>query len=75
MIAAVHHYNTSWINPEPAVALAWNPKFGDGFFGKFLGKDQTVIRAGYSMRVYNEGQQNFWAFGSAAGLSSISPWP
>jgi hypothetical protein len=34
---------------------------------KLMGKDHTVIRAGYSMRVYNEGQQNFWAFGSSSG--------
>jgi hypothetical protein len=67
MIAAVHHYNTSWINPEPAIAIAWSPKASGGMFGKLLGKDRTVIRAGYSMRVYNEGQQNFWAFGSSSG--------
>jgi hypothetical protein len=67
MIAAVHHYNTSWINPQPAAAIAWNPKFGAGVLSKIFGRDKTVIRAGYSMRVYNEGQQNFWAFGSSSG--------
>ncbi len=67
MLAAVHHYNTSWINPEPAVAIAWNPKFSNGALAKIFGSDKTVIRAGYAMRVYNEGQQNFWAFGSSSG--------
>jgi hypothetical protein len=67
MIAAIHHYKTSWVNPQPAVAIAWNPKVNDGILSKLMGKDQTVIRAGYSMRVYNEGQQNFWAFGSSSG--------
>ena len=67
MVAAVHHYNASRINPEPAVGIAWSPKASGGIFGRILGKDQTVIRAGYSLRVYNEGQQNYWAFGSSSG--------
>jgi Carboxypeptidase regulatory-like domain len=67
MVAAVHHYNTSWKNPEPAIALAWSPAVNDGFIGKLTGKDRTVVRAGYSLRVYNEGQQNYWAFGSSSG--------
>jgi hypothetical protein len=67
MLAAVHHYNASKVNPQPAVSIAWNPKFSNGPFAKIFGSDKTVIRAGYSMRVYNEGQQNFWAFGSSSG--------
>jgi hypothetical protein len=67
MIAAVHHYNTSWVNPQPVVSLAWNPKFGSGLLGSIFGNEKTVLRAGYSMRVFNEGQQNFWAFGSSSG--------
>src|SRR5215831_15106252 len=67
MVAAVHHYKTSWINPEPAAAIAWSPKADHGFLGKLLGHDKMVIRAGFSLRAYNEGQQNFWAFGSSSG--------
>ncbi len=68
MVAAVHHYKTAWKNPEPAIAIAWTPRPQDGgFLNKILGKDQTVVRAGYSLRFYNEGQQNFWAFGSSSG--------
>jgi hypothetical protein len=67
MVAAVHHYKTSWINPEPAVAIAWSPKADSGLLSKLLGHDKTVLRAGFSIRAYNEGQQNFWAFGSSSG--------
>ena len=67
MVAAVHHYKTAWVNPQPGLSIAWNPKAGDGWAGKLLGKSQSVLRAGYSIRVYNEGQQNFWAFGSSSG--------
>jgi hypothetical protein len=67
LIARVHQYNASWINPEPAIAVAWAPEGGSGFLGKLIGSGKTVIRAGYSLRAYNEGQQNFWAFGSSSG--------
>ena len=36
---------------SPRVAAAWNPKISDGFLGKALGGNKTVIRGGYS-RVY-----------------------
>jgi hypothetical protein len=63
-IARQHVYKTSWKNPQPALALAWNPTVEGGFLGKILGKNKTVIRAGYSLRNYQEGAQNFWAFAS-----------
>lgn len=66
--AKVHAYNTSWVNPQPAVALAWSPQSsGDGFLGRILGKDKTVIRTGWSLRSFTEGAQNFWAFASNSG--------
>jgi hypothetical protein len=68
MVARVHHYQTSWTNPEPAIAVAWSPKTEGGILGKLLGRDKTVMRAGFSMRSYNEGQQDFWAFGSSSGV-------
>ena len=64
--AQVHAYNPAYLNPSPAVAIAWNPKGGDGFLGKLLGKN-TVIRTGYSLRHYLEGAQNFWAYASNSG--------
>src|ERR1017187_557694 len=62
----VHAYNTQWINLAPAAALAWSPKFG-GFLGNILPSGKTVIRTGWSKRMYQEGAQNFWAFASNSG--------
>jgi len=36
---------------SPRVAAAWNPNFTDGFLGKLVGANKSVIRGGYS-RVY-----------------------
>lgn len=36
---------------SPRVSVAWNPSAGDGWIGKIIGKNQTVIRGGYS-RIY-----------------------
>lgn len=62
--ASVHKYNTMWKNPQPAVALAWNPNVTSGLLGKLMGGHKTVIRTGYSLRNYQDGAQNIWAFGS-----------
>jgi len=64
--AKVNAYNTSWKNPQPAIALAWSPNTG-GFLGKLLPHDKTVIRTGWSLRNYQEGAQNFWAYASNSG--------
>ncbi len=64
--AKVHAYNTSWVNPQPAIALAWSPHL-DGFVGKILPSGKTVIRTGWSLRNYQEGAQNFWAYASNSG--------
>jgi hypothetical protein len=64
--AKVHAYNTSYMNPEPAIALAWSPKT-EGFLAKILPSGQTVIRTGWSLRNYQEGAQNFWAYASNSG--------
>jgi hypothetical protein len=65
--AKKHVYHTSYVNPQPAVGLAWSPPAG-GLLGKIFPKNKTVIRAGWSLRNYQEGQQNFWAWGSNSGL-------
>ncbi len=75
--AKVHAYNTSWVNPQPAIALAWSPQTG-GFLGKIFPSGKTVIRTGWSLRNYQEGAQNFWAFASNSGSfffqsGSLSP--
>ncbi|HLK63395.1 MAG TPA: carboxypeptidase-like regulatory domain-containing protein [Bryobacteraceae bacterium] len=64
--AKVHAYKTSWVNPQPAIALAWSPQT-DGFLGKIFPTGKTVIRTGWSLRNYQEGSQNFWAFASNSG--------
>ena len=63
--AKVHVYNTMWKNPQPAAGLAWNPQ-AEGFLGKLLGRG-TVVKAGWSLRNYTEGAQNFWAYASNQG--------
>jgi hypothetical protein len=35
--------------PSPHAALAWNPSFNGGLFGKLLGNRKTVLRGGYSL--------------------------
>lgn len=62
----VHVYKTAY-EPSPAIALAWSPNSDKGFLGSLLGKDKTVIRVGYSLRHYQEGAQNFWAFATNGG--------
>jgi hypothetical protein len=64
--AKVHAYKTSWMNPQPAAALAWSPQTS-GFLEKILPKNRTVVRAGWSLRHFTEGAQNFWAFASNQG--------
>src|ERR1700730_6630613 len=46
---ASHKYpfNPFYGGVSPRVAVAWNPKYGDGMLGKLLGDGKTVIRAGY----------------------------
>jgi hypothetical protein len=67
-VAQVHAYKPSYFNPSPAIAIAWNPQAEGGILGKLVGgKGNTVIRAGYSLRHYTEGAQNFWAFASNSG--------
>ncbi len=78
-VAHQHVYHTAKVNPQPAVALAWNPNADSGILGKLIGHGKTVIRTGYSLRNYQEGAQNFWALASG-GLffyqqGSLTPDP
>lgn len=36
-------------NFAPRIGLAWTPQHSDGFFGKLLGQNATVIRSGFSI--------------------------
>jgi hypothetical protein len=53
-------YNNWNVAPQPAIGIAWNPKFDNGFLSKLAGGDKTVIRAGYSLRKFTEPQQYVW---------------
>ena len=41
-------YNPFYGGLNPHVAIAWNPRYGDGIMGKLLGNGKTVIRGGYN---------------------------
>lgn len=40
-------YNPYYGGLSPRIALAWNPKGGDGLLGRVLGNGKTVFRGGY----------------------------
>lgn len=42
-------YNTDYGNVAPRVALAWSPSFQDGFLGKIVGTQKTVVRGGFGL--------------------------
>jgi hypothetical protein len=53
-------YNNWNVSPQPAIGIAWNPKFDGGWLGSLTGGNKTVIRAGYSLRKFTEPQQYVW---------------
>jgi hypothetical protein len=58
----------SWnVSPQPALGFAWNPHGDNGFLGKIMGGDRTVIRAGASLKKFTEPQQYFWNQASDIG--------
>jgi len=58
----------SWnVSPQPSFGIAWTPHGGDGWLGKLLGGDKTVIRAGASLKRFTEPQQYFWNQASDIG--------
>lgn len=57
---------------EPRVAIAWSPHTSGGWFGKILGNDATVIRAGYS-RLYDRGEAISELSNSVQGGAFLQP--
>jgi hypothetical protein len=54
---------------SPRLAIAWNPTFNEGLFGKLAGGSRTVVRGGYSInynRVQAVGIVQFPMIGNAA---------
>jgi hypothetical protein len=67
-VASNHQYNPFHKTPQPSLGIAWSPNFSDGLLAKLTGgPGQTVVRVGYSLRDYLEGQQNFWSYASDFG--------
>lgn len=52
-------FKTDWKNFAPNFGFAWNPNRTEGWLGKLLGGQKTVIRGSYSVIVYDEGTQFF----------------
>lgn len=42
-------YDTDYRNLSPRAAVAWNPSFKGGLFGRLFGDAKTVFRGGYSL--------------------------
>lgn len=62
-------YSMDWNNFQPRIAAAWSPDFGEGFWGKLLGKKNKVtLRGGFAITNDHFGQQLAVSFD---GLSSI----
>ncbi len=67
-IAARPRPFNSWnVSPQPALGIAWNPHTGEGWLGRLMGQDRTVIRAGFSLKKFTEPQQYFWNQASDGG--------
>jgi hypothetical protein len=77
-VAKSHQYNPFHKTPQPSIGIAWSPNFSDGILAKITGgPGQTVIRAGYSVRTYLEGQDSFYAYASDFGsywTQSFARW-
>jgi hypothetical protein len=67
--ARSHVYNPWNVSPQPAVGIAWNPKYSEGFLGKLFGGSNTVIRAGASLRRFTPPYQFFWNSASNQGYA------
>jgi hypothetical protein len=42
-------FDTDWSNLGPRLAVAWNPSFRSGLFGRLMGDRHTVVRAGFAI--------------------------
>ena len=67
LVARPHVYNSWNVAPQPALGIAWNPNFQEGFLAKAFGANQTVFRAGFSLRNFTEPAQFFWDNASDQG--------
>jgi hypothetical protein len=70
-------WNTDYGDIAPRVSLAWNPSAREGFLGKLLGAQKTVIRGGYGISYDRTNLGNITNAVSAQGFfqSLILPLP
>lgn len=61
-------YKAWRVTPQPTLGVAWTPRSSGNFIEKVLGGEQTVVRAGYSLRRFTEPQQFVWDIGSSYGI-------
>ena len=62
------------VTPQPTIGFAWNPNVRDGFLGKLLGGNGTVIRSSYSLRRWVTPQQFFWNSAANYGAFYYQNW-
>lgn len=62
-----HAYNSWNKSPQPAIGFAWSPSREGGMIGRIVGKNQTVIRGGYSLRRFTVPYQYIWDTASDYG--------
>jgi hypothetical protein len=62
-------YDGWYVTPQPQLGIAWNPSKNEGVFGKLLGGDSTVVRAGFGLRRMTEPYQFFWNSASNEGYA------
>jgi hypothetical protein len=58
--ARQHAYSPWDVSPQPAFGFAWTPEEPKGFLSKLVGRSQTVVRGGFSLRRYTMPQQYYW---------------
>ncbi len=68
-VARHQTYNGWNVTPQPAVGFAWNPGKMNGFIGRLMGENKTVVRAAFSLRRVTEPYQFFWNQASNEGYA------
>jgi carboxypeptidase family protein len=67
---ARHQTYSGWnVTPQPAIGFAWNPSKTEGFLGRLMGENKTVVRAAFSLRRVTEPYQFFWNQASNEGYA------
>jgi len=78
LTARSHVYKPWNKSPQPALGIAWNPKYTEGLMGKLFGGSNTVIRASFALRDVTPPYQYYWNSASNMGYAfyqnySLSP--